>query len=96
MESRRGLRVKDYFEIYRDAFPAEHTAAQVDGIVSLLIRPDGTRTEYTTSLRMRSLHRLLALMPRAGLEPLAWYGGLDGSTLDLGSRRLVLISTRRP
>ena len=45
---------------------------------------------------MRSLHRLLALMPRAGLEPLAWYGGLDGSTLDLESRRLVLISTRRP
>jgi len=61
-----------------------------------LIRPDGTRTEYTTSLRMRSLHQLLALMPRAGLEPLAWYGGLDGSPLDLGSRRLVLISARRP
>jgi hypothetical protein len=61
-----------------------------------LIRPDGTRAEYTTSLRMRSLHQLLALMRRASLEPLAWYGGLDASPLDLGSRRLVLISTRRP
>jgi SAM-dependent methyltransferase len=61
-----------------------------------LIRPDGTRTEYTTSLRMRFLHQLLALMRRAGLEPLVWYGGLDGSPLHLGSRRLALISTRRP
>ena len=61
-----------------------------------LIRPDGTRTEYTTSVRMRSLHQLLALMRGASLEPLAWYGGLDGSPLDLRSRRLVLISARRP
>src|SRR6266852_699978 len=54
MESRRGLRMndhawfksfcgEDYFEIYRDAFPAEHTAAQVDGIVSLLGLDTGAR-----------------------------------------------------
>ena len=60
-----------------------------------LIRADGTRTEYTTTVRMRSLHQLLALMRDAGLEPVAWYGGLDGSALDLKSRRLVLISARR-
>ncbi len=34
---------EDYFEIYRDAFPAEHTAAQVDGIVSLLGLDAGAR-----------------------------------------------------
>lgn len=61
-----------------------------------LIRPDGTRAEYTTAVRMRSLHQLLALVRRAGLEPVAWYGGLDGSPLQLGSRRLVLVSARPP
>jgi SAM-dependent methyltransferase len=61
-----------------------------------LIRPDGTRAEYTTALRMYSLHDLLALTQKAGLEPEAWYGGLDGSDLRLESRRLVLVSRRRP
>ncbi len=57
-----------------------------------LVRSDGTRAEYRTAVRMRSLHELLALVRKAGLEPTAWYGGLDGRTLDLGSRRLVLLS----
>ena len=34
---------EDYFEIYRDAFPAEHTAAEVDGVVSLLGLDAGAR-----------------------------------------------------
>ena len=59
-----------------------------------LIRSDGTQTEYTTTVRMRSLNQLITLMREAGLEPVAWYGGLDGSTLQLDSRRLVLISAR--
>jgi SAM-dependent methyltransferase len=59
-----------------------------------LVRPDGTRAEYATSLRVRSLRELLALVRRAGLEPVAWYGGLDGSTLQPSSRRLVLVSAR--
>jgi len=59
-----------------------------------LVRPDGTQAEYASSLRVRSLHELLGLVRRAGLEPVAWYGGLDGSTLTLASRRLVLISAR--
>jgi SAM-dependent methyltransferase len=33
----------DYFEIYRDAFPAERTAADVEGIVSLLGLAPGAR-----------------------------------------------------
>lgn len=59
-----------------------------------LVRPDGRRAEYATSLRLRSLHELLALVREAGLEPRAWHGGLDGSTLQLDSRRLVLLSGR--
>ena len=59
-----------------------------------MIRPDGTSTEYTTAVRLHSLHEFLALMTSAGLEPVAWYGGLDGSTLHLGSHRLVLVSER--
>lgn len=60
-----------------------------------LIRPDGTRTQYTTALRLRSLHELLALVQKAGLEPTAWYGGLDSSALRLDSQRLALLSARR-
>jgi SAM-dependent methyltransferase len=59
-----------------------------------LIRPDGSRSEYRTSVRMRSLDEFLILMREAGLEPEAWYGGLEGSPLDLSSRRLVLVSRR--
>jgi SAM-dependent methyltransferase len=57
-------------------------------------RPDGSRAEYASSLRVRTLHELLGLVRAAGLEPVAWYGGLDGSALELASRRLVLISAR--
>jgi hypothetical protein len=62
-----------------------------------LIRPNGTRTEYTTSVRMRSLDELILLMRSADLEPEEpekWYGGLDGRPLDLNSHRLVLVSRR--
>jgi SAM-dependent methyltransferase len=59
-----------------------------------IVRPDGSRAEYASSLRVRSLHELLGLVREAGLEPVAWFGGLDGSTLELASRRLVLISAR--
>jgi SAM-dependent methyltransferase len=67
----------------------------MDDLVTL-IRPDGTRAEYDTAVRMRTLHQLLDLMRSAGLEPRAWYGGLGGSDLQLGSRRLALVSARQP
>jgi SAM-dependent methyltransferase len=60
----------------------------------VLIRPNGSRAEYAASLRVRSLHGLLALVQEAGLEPVAWYGGLGGAPLELDSRRLVLVSAR--
>jgi hypothetical protein len=59
-----------------------------------LVRPDGTRAEYASALRMRSLHGWLGLLREAGLEPTAWCGGLDGRPLELDSRRLVVISAR--
>jgi hypothetical protein len=59
-----------------------------------LIRPDGARTTYTTSVRMRSLDELIRLMRGAGLEPERWYGGMDGRPLDLTSHRLVLVSRK--
>jgi cyclopropane fatty-acyl-phospholipid synthase-like methyltransferase len=34
---------EDYFEIYRDFFPAERTAADVEGLVSLLGLAPGAR-----------------------------------------------------
>ena len=57
-------------------------------------RPDGSSAEYESSLRVRTLRELLALVRAAGLEPAAWYGGLDGRPLALSSRRLVLVSAR--
>jgi SAM-dependent methyltransferase len=64
----------------------------IDDRVSI-VRPDGSRAEYASSLRVRTLQQLLGLVRTAGLEPVAWYGGLDGSTLELASRRLVLVSS---
>jgi SAM-dependent methyltransferase len=61
----------------------------------ILIRADGTRTEYATSVRMRSLDEFIALLRDAGLEPETWYGGLGGRPLELNSHRLVIIS-RKP
>jgi SAM-dependent methyltransferase len=60
-----------------------------------LIRPDGTRKTYLTSVRTRSLHEFLWLHEEAGLEPVAWFGGLDGSPLTLSSYRLALLSRPR-
>jgi SAM-dependent methyltransferase len=59
-----------------------------------LLRPDGSRSEYRTSVRLRSLDEFLALLREADLEPEVWYGGLDGSPLNLTSPRLVLVGRR--
>ena len=61
----------------------------------LVIRADGSRTEHRITLRMRSLSSYLALLSEAGLEPEAWYGGMDGKPLDMSSWRLVLISRKQ-
>jgi SAM-dependent methyltransferase len=60
----------------------------------LVIRPDGSRSKHQFAVRMRSLHSYLSLLSESGLEPLSWYGGLDGRPLELDSWRLVLVSGR--
>jgi SAM-dependent methyltransferase len=65
----------------------------IDDAVTL-IRPDGTRTEYTTTVRLRSLDEFIALMRESGLVVDFWHGGLDGSNLELSSHRLVLVGRR--
>lgn len=59
-----------------------------------LIRPDGTRKNYTTAIRLYSLTELIALLKACGMEPESWYGGLNGSPLQLESRRLAIVSRR--
>lgn len=59
-----------------------------------LIDPDGSRREYSFSVRLYTLVELAKLFDAAGLEIEATYGGLDGSELTLDSRRLVVLSRR--
>jgi SAM-dependent methyltransferase len=60
-----------------------------------LVAPDGKRQEYRQSIRIYTLTELDALLANAGLQLQACYGDLDGSALDLTSRRLVLLA-RKP
>lgn len=57
--------------------------------------PDGRRAEHIHSARIYCPTELGSLCQRAGLPIERWFGGFDGSTLDMTSRRLVLIG-RRP
>jgi SAM-dependent methyltransferase len=61
-----------------------------------LTRADGSRAEYATAVRLRAPEALAALAREAGLAPIAWHGGLDGSALAPASRRLVMIAERAP
>ena len=60
-----------------------------------LIHPDGARREHEYKTRVYSATELARLCAAAALEVVAHYGGLDGSTLTVNSRRLVL-ACRRP
>lgn len=59
-----------------------------------VIRRDGSEVEHRMMMRIRSVHGYLDLMNEAGLEPEVWYGGIDGSPLELNSWRMVMISRR--
>lgn len=59
-----------------------------------MIAPDGKRKVYRTSVRMRTLKGYIELLRDAGLEPEAWYGGMEGKPLTLESRRLVIVSQK--
>lgn len=60
-----------------------------------LFYPDGRRTELGHVVRSYTLTELAAMLASSGLELQATYGGLDGSSLTLDSRRLVIVA-RKP
>lgn len=59
-----------------------------------LIRPDGSRQRYHTSLRMYTATELGAMVDSAGLEVRQLWGGVDGSELGLHSQRVILLAQK--
>ena len=59
-----------------------------------MFSPDGERREYRHAARIYTLTELVRMMTLAGLHIEAYYGGLDGSTLSLDSRRLVVVASK--
>jgi len=59
-----------------------------------LIEPDGSRREYSYSLRFYTLTELAQMLGAAGLWLEECYGDLDGSELTLNSRRMVLLARK--
>jgi SAM-dependent methyltransferase len=61
----------------------------------IFIRPDGSRGEHVHSLRTYTPHELASMLERAGLQIEKSFGAMDGSPLELRSRRIVLVA-RKP
>ena len=61
-----------------------------------LLEPDGRRKEYRQSIRVYTLTELSGMLAGAGLTLEQYYGDLEGSPLDLNSRRLVLLARKVP
>src|SRR5436305_1103544 len=59
-----------------------------------ILFPDGKRNEYKQSMRIYTLTELIHMLTAAGLQTQAYYGGLDGSSLTMDSRRLVIVSQK--
>jgi SAM-dependent methyltransferase len=59
-------------------------------------KPDGTRRTLSFEHRAYTAAEYADLLRRAGLEPVRWFGGLDGSELGLDTWRLVAVAERRP
>jgi SAM-dependent methyltransferase len=59
-----------------------------------LLEPDGRRKEYRQSIRVYTLTELAGMLAGAGLTLDQYYGDLDGSPLNLDSRRLVLLARK--
>jgi len=60
-----------------------------------LIEPDGSRRRLRHRLRLFTPHELTAWLRRAGLEPEALCGDVDGTPFHLDSHRMFLVS-RKP
>jgi SAM-dependent methyltransferase len=59
-----------------------------------LIEPGGDRSEYRHSVRIYTVTEFARLFAAAGIPLEACYGGLDGSELELDSRRLALVGRK--
>lgn len=55
---------------------------------------DGARTELSFDHRLYSAAEYATLFRRAGLEPVRWFGGFDGSELDIDAWRLIGVAQR--
>jgi len=64
------------------------------GVRITMIEPDGRRKEYRQSIRVYSLTELAEMLAAAGLRLDQYYGDLEGSPLNLNSRRLVLLARK--
>jgi len=61
----------------------------------MTILHDGAAPEVReTDIRLYTPLEMTSLLREAGLEPVRWYGGYDGSELGLDSRRLIVIARR--
>jgi SAM-dependent methyltransferase len=56
--------------------------------------PGGERVEVTHALRVYTLAELVRMLGAAGLRVLGTWGGVDGSTCTLSSRRLLVLAER--
>ena len=60
------------------------------------IMPDGARDEIRGYIRLYLPHQLEELMEEAGFEAVAFYGGVDGSSLSTDSSRCILVGQKPP
>jgi SAM-dependent methyltransferase len=64
------------------------------GVRITLIERDGRRKEYRQSIRVYTLTELDEMLAAAGLKLDQYHGDLEGSPLNLDSRRLVLLARK--
>jgi SAM-dependent methyltransferase len=55
-----------------------------------LLQTDGKRTEHRQSMRIYTLTELVHMLANVGLHIQAYYGGLEGGSLSLDSRLVIL------
>jgi SAM-dependent methyltransferase len=60
----------------------------------LFVHPDGRRVKRSFDHRLYTAPELGDMLRRAGLEPVQWFGGFDGSELSIDSFRLIVLSRR--
>ena len=94
----RIFRPRDWFETENGVEVLEHREFDfLAGRIKtrqLRVYPDGRRDEQHHSIRSYTLTELARMLGSAGLVVEATFGGLDGSSLNLESRRLVILARK--